>query len=175
MATVAGAGKGSGDVGSIDVRAQSNSIPGRQALPVQTVPSGEPVSSLTARRGAEKAAYGAPGDVVSMHTSLGGAGDARSGARQVDHLFYITLVDRSISRKLGWDGSSPCSSAPPSRRHVWLGCSRQSAGRVRRGQRRLDHWVSFGSTAASANGADKWSFSVAARCSCAPSSGLVER
>jgi hypothetical protein len=102
MATVAATGKGCGDVGSSDVRAQSTSIRGRQALPVQTVPSGEPVSSLTARRGAEgKAAYGAPGDVVSRAYLSRWRGRCTIGCRWVDHSFYITLVDRSISRKLG--------------------------------------------------------------------------
>jgi hypothetical protein len=101
MATVAAAGKASSDGGSNDVRAQSNSIPGRQALPVQTVPSGEPVSSLTARRGAEEeAAYGAPGDVVSNTYLSRWRGRRAVGRQQVDHLFYVTLVDRSISRKL---------------------------------------------------------------------------
>jgi hypothetical protein len=69
---------------------------------VQTVPSGEPVSSLTARRGAEgKAAYGALGDVVSRAYLSRWHRRRTVGRRRVDHSFYITLVDRSVSRKLG--------------------------------------------------------------------------
>ena len=101
------------------------------------------------------------------------------GRRRVDHLFYHTLVDRSISRKR-WAGLDRL---PADQRRsqgvtfVWAvqAISRTCPSRSTVTWGAFDHWVCFGSTVASASGADKWSFSVAARCSCAPSSGLVER